>query len=558
MVWVNRLQRQFKKQLEENKQVSVGRPLSETYVFLVGKECYTGLEDRERAAIYEEHQQQLKVQARHAFHELLWEHSQLFWKMSATQRLTRDDLSAINTALQQDDRYRMLARVEEERKVMILNHLGFLQCPSRDRCYYREACVDNQLVQLLASQSARFASEKCSPVQEEVSEDNTLNLVLLGKEGLAIALNRDIRRCCADDEYACGGVVYSLDYRPIDGDVSREQNALATANFRPHGCLCVYDSEETLHYIEKSLEQWLVWQGDRDGWLAHGMPFVLMQARQAHMSHKQCMLLREQGQQLAHRLHTDFVEGAVDDDWEIVGEDEEDEEGREHQLFAKDAVHTALQSVISHKNQSSPAWAMSARPQPDIRICMCFMCGDPFPLELPLGPLLTSEGLQVASDNPYALTLQAYLDSRRQLVEIEVSSYHGRPVPQRLVTHGYILVYSAQRQASLATLRAFAAQLPAVPKLIVAVGDSGGAAHLFFHNETSQALIRHGNQLADELGAVFITTTANFNQQSWSKGRTSPPVVAARRKIDLMEKFAKPELPSSTAETSALPSSDQP
>lgn len=46
-------------------------------------------------------------------------------------------------------------RAEEERKVMILNHLGFLQCPSRDRCYYREACVDNQLVQLLAAQSAR-------------------------------------------------------------------------------------------------------------------------------------------------------------------------------------------------------------------------------------------------------------------------------------------------------------------------------------------------------------------------------------------------------------------
>ena len=48
---------------------------------------------------------------------------------------------------------------------------------------------------------------------------------------------------------------------------------------------------------------------------------------------------------------------------------------------------------------------------------------------------------------------QAYLESRRQLVEIEVSSYHGRPVQQRMITHGYILVYSAQRQASLATLR---------------------------------------------------------------------------------------------------------
>ena len=40
---------------------------------------------------------------------------------------------------------------------------------------------------------------------------------------------------CVDDEYHLDNTVYSLDYRPIDGDVSREQNALATANFRPHG-----------------------------------------------------------------------------------------------------------------------------------------------------------------------------------------------------------------------------------------------------------------------------------------------------------------------------------
>ena len=44
-----------------------------------------------------------------------------------------------------------------------------------------------------------------------------------------------VQKYCMDDEYTWGGVVYSLDYRPIDGDVSREQNALATANFKPHG-----------------------------------------------------------------------------------------------------------------------------------------------------------------------------------------------------------------------------------------------------------------------------------------------------------------------------------
>ena len=46
-------------------------------------------------------------------------------------------------------RYRVFLRAEEVRKVMILNHLGFLQCPSRDRCFHGDACVDKQLVALL-------------------------------------------------------------------------------------------------------------------------------------------------------------------------------------------------------------------------------------------------------------------------------------------------------------------------------------------------------------------------------------------------------------------------
>ena len=44
-----------------------------------------------------------------------------------------------------------------------------------------------------------------------------------------------LQNLCSEDEYRHNNEVYSLDYRPIDGDVSLEQNALATANFKPHG-----------------------------------------------------------------------------------------------------------------------------------------------------------------------------------------------------------------------------------------------------------------------------------------------------------------------------------
>ena len=41
---------------------------------------------------------------------------------------------------------------------------------------------------------------------------------------------------CSDDEYMLDGQeVYSLDYRPIEGDVSLPQNAFRAASFMPQG-----------------------------------------------------------------------------------------------------------------------------------------------------------------------------------------------------------------------------------------------------------------------------------------------------------------------------------
>ncbi|PVD34051.1 hypothetical protein C0Q70_05313 [Pomacea canaliculata] len=470
------LRHQFKKLLEETTQVSVGRPLTETYVFLVSKECYAGLTESERCAVYEDHQQELRSQAQRSFHELLWEHSDLFLTFTATQRFTHDDLSLINQALHQDERYQRLSRMEEERKVMILNHLGFLQCPSRDRCYYRDECVDNQLVQILEGLGGRSDMKDDESLADEPVRNSNLNLVILGKDGLATTLNHYIRSLCCDDEYTHRGVVYGLDYRPVDGDVSREQNALVTSSFKPHGCICVFNSEATLDYVQNSLEQSLLLYPERDPPM-QGIPVVLMQASLTGLSQKRVEILQDRAQQLAIR----------------------DSE-----------LQTALETIIFRT-----IIGLESSSQCPLRITMCIMCGDPFPLKVPLGPLLKSEGLQIGPENPYSLTLQAYLESHRQPVEVEVTSYHGRPpLSYRSPKHGYILVYSAQRRASMNTLRSFASRLPAVPKLIIAVADSDGAAHLFFKDCSSQVLIREGNQLADELGALFMTTTATFTQQT--------------------------------------------
>ncbi|GFR73478.1 rho GTPase-activating protein [Elysia marginata] len=492
------LQLQFKRVLEENPQITPGKPLSETYVFFLGKECYISLDEQERILVYEQHMAQLRAAARAQFQELLWEKSHVFLDWKTSERLT-----SITAALQDDKRYKALHRLEEDREAMILNHLGFMQAPSPERCGFGDFCIDQRVDRLLESRAIRPELKSSSDSVD--SGTKTLNLVLLGKDGLAISLNREIRNLCTDDEYRLENITYSLDYRPIDGDVSREQNALATANFKPHGCLCVYDSEDTLNYVQTSLERSLKDDVVKEGEATlSGMPIAIIQASNSSQSEKENERLRERGRSLSARLHGEFI---VDYD--------EIEEGAQ---FVDSQIHAALQTIVRGCSPGLNSWYLSEQFEPDIRLSMCLMCGDPFPLEMPLGPLLNHEMCRVLADTPYCITLDLYLATEgvcKQKVEVEVSSYHGGPRLHQGLFHGQILVYSTRRKASLATLRAFTENLLDVPKLVLAVSDSvSGPTSSFFPSDVCQSLTQEGQQLAHSIWADFMTTTANFTQQT--------------------------------------------
>ena len=82
------------------------------------------------------------------------------------------------------------------------------------------------------------------------------------------------------------------------------------------------------------------------------------------------------------------------------------------------------------------------------------------------------------------------------------------------LVHGFILVYSTKRRASLATLVAFSQNIPNLPIQILAVTETGGAANAFFNSELSQQLITAGNAAADRLQVVnfnskFCSTVSN-------------------------------------------------
>ncbi|CAE1156293.1 ARHGAP5 [Acanthosepion pharaonis] len=491
------LKRKFKDFLEENKQVKPGKPISETYICFVGKECYNGLNERERDEVYEQHQADLRQRAKLDFQELMWEKSEVFTELNPSVRLTQDDLKIITNALQNDSRYQLLDRLEEDRKVMILNHLGFIQCPSKERCYFRENCVEAMAQKILAYKPTRPDASESSQAQN--GAEQPFNLVLLGKDGLASEVNLEIRDLCVEDEYSCQNIMFSLDYRPIDGDVSQEQHAFVTPTFKPHGCVCVYNSVHTFEYVRYSLEQtWLSDLACEDGQVLDRLRFVIIQIHNSMISDREVEQLREQGWQLATKLQCKF--------YYIPHELDASERRKISQVQIEKALQSIIRPVASGLLSS---WHCSDFLEADLKIAVCMMCGDKFSIEFSLAPLLNQDFFRVINEENGQWMIEVFLDDMRVRVEIILTSYHGANLMKDELFHGYLLIYSAQRRASLSTMRAFASHLRhQLPILVLAITDSTSTA-----DEHVKTLISEGNAVADILKAHFMTTPPHFQHQ---------------------------------------------
>lgn len=160
-------------------------------------------------------------------------------------------------------------------------------------------------------------------------------------------------------------------------------------------------------------------------------------------------------------------------------------------------------------------------------------CGDPFSVENVLAPLLSHQCCFLSGER--SIILETFLGDSKRKVEVIISSFHGANAFRDELVHGFVLVYSAKRKASLATLKyvlvclykltdyytklnryifsAFSMNIPNLPIQIMAVTDSGGA-NAFFTNDLSHILITEGNATADRLHAHFMTTTSSCQQKS--------------------------------------------
>ncbi|XP_045030990.1 rho GTPase-activating protein 190-like [Daphnia magna] len=232
---------QFKSLLQETGYVTPGKTLSEVQVLFMGRECFEALSEADCHHIYDLHQRDITEKARKNFQELLLEHAHLFYQFKSiapSGTVTQDDIREITEELQEDSRYKSLDRLDNERRLLLLQHLGFVHCPIREHCPAHPNCMDAVIERLISVKAHRPSSWNRNSqwlLGSGGSDNSQLSLILLGVGDLAHELAGEIRALCDEDEYEMDNQVYSLDYRIIDGDVSLPQNSFRTVRVHSAG-----------------------------------------------------------------------------------------------------------------------------------------------------------------------------------------------------------------------------------------------------------------------------------------------------------------------------------
>ncbi|XP_005533900.1 PREDICTED: rho GTPase-activating protein 35 [Pseudopodoces humilis] len=493
------MRRAFRENLESSPFVTPGKPWEEARSFIMNEDFYLWLEEPVYMDIYGKHQKQLIDKAKEDFQELLLEYSELFYELELDAKPSKEKMGVIQEVLGEEQRFKALQKLQAERDALILKHIHFVYHPTKETCPSCSSCVDARVEQLLGS---RF-SRPPRPAPADAAAADRLNLVILGKDGLARELANEIRALCTnDDKFVVEGKMYELALRPIEGNVRLPVNAFQTPTFQPHGCLCLYNSKESLSYVVESVEksrEAAAAAARRDGHPAQ-LPLTLALVNKrggGEAGGETLQSLIQQGQQIASKLQCGFLEPAA------AGS------GYGRNINEKQ-IGQVLKGLLDAKRGPAAAAAAAAGSAPgpreaadaDLRVVMCLMCGDPAGADEVLLPILQAQPCRPAPGGGAAVLLELAVGSQRRRVELSLLSYHASfGLRKNRLVHGYIVCYAAGRRASLATLRAFLADVQdIVPVQLVALSHGPAEAA---DGELSREQLAEGEEIAQDIEARF-------------------------------------------------------
>ncbi|XP_030634540.1 rho GTPase-activating protein 35 isoform X2 [Chanos chanos] len=532
------MRREFKEKLVASPFVTPGRPWEEARSLIMNEEFYQWLEEPEYLEIYNKHQKEIIDQAKEDFQELLLEYSELFYELEVDAKPSKEKMGAIQEVLGEEQRFKALQKLQAERDALVLKHIHFVYHPTKETCPNSPHCVDSKIEQVLAARFPTRYSFFDGTIKSQFGEGKVdrINLVILGKDGLARELANEIRALCtSDDRYVLDGRTYELALRPIEGNVRLPVNSFHTPTFTPHGCLCLYNSKESLSYVVESIEKLRESTlGRRDSLAQLPISLLLVTKRGVgsvgDIGGETAHGLILQGQQVASRLQCTYLDPASPG----AGYGRNVNE-KQINLVLKGLLDTRRPSMSlgssspplpletfrdSHSQQSSEA---------DFRIVMCLMCGDSYDVDQLLAPFLLPQHCRPASGLTCgtSVLLELTVGSQRQSIELSILSYHSSfSLRKSRLVHGYIAVYSAKRKASMETLCAFLCEVQdIIPVQLLAVGESQAD---LVDSEIAREQVIQGEELAHEIEARFSTVVCGPGG-----------VVGGLHRIDLFQPFFK-------------------
>ncbi|XP_068106178.1 rho GTPase-activating protein 35 [Hyperolius riggenbachi] len=483
------MKRDFKDKLSLSPFITPGKPWEEARSFIMSEELYQWLEESVYMDIYSKHQKEIIDKAKEDFQELLLEYSELFYELELDAKPSKEKMGVIQEVLGEEQRFKALQKLQADRDALILKHIHFVYHPTKDTCPSNPACADTKIEQLLCS--------RCTYPYDRIFKDpnvDRINLVILGKDGLARELANEIRALCTnDDKYVVDGKMYELYLRPIEGNVRLPVNSFQTSTFMPHGCLCLYNSKESLSYvldsIEKSRESSL---GRKENHLLNLPLTLILVNRRGDTGGETAQSLIQQGREVANRLQCVFLDAASTG----LGYGRNINEKQISQI-----LRVLLESK-RHLNVVSTTPSIKDLVDCDLRIVMCLMCGDNFNVEDVLNVLKPHTYRPSQFGQGGSVLLDLLIGSQKRRLELLVLSYHASfNIRKTRLVHGYMVFYAAKRRASLAMLRAFLGEVQdIVPVELIAVTEGP----LTVLDNVTRDQLAEGEEIAQDIDGKFI------------------------------------------------------
>lgn len=433
-----RYKKQFKKLLEETGYVTPGKHLSEVRVLFMGRECFEALSEHDCQQIYDCHQREIIEKAKINFLELMLEHADLFQSYKSLDHVgttvTQEDVKDITENLQDDPRFKMLDRLNQDRNIMIYQHLGFIHCPIREHCPAYPGCVDSLVEQIITSKKSSTMSS--SSHQWKSQSETVLNLLIMGSEHLASDLLNDIRISCGSEgEYIYDNQTYYINYRIVNGE---NIELFKSIDFQSSGLICVYSNQQSFETLKDNLDKSLLSSQDFEDKFEN-LPVVLV--FQPHdLKENEVSFLRSEGMRMSELLHCEFIDTTAAYC---------NTRARQQNKYVYEILNNLIRCMrLSEIKYDSDTYQPD---QPDLRIVLCMFCGDPYSIENIIHPLLNEPTSTVTADK--TIMVDTFLGDSKKRVEFVIQSYHSASTFRDELIHGYALVYSTKRKSSLANMK---------------------------------------------------------------------------------------------------------